>query len=82
MDALGPGPAHGPASRKRPTLTHLSIFVKDTALVEAAAVAVDFDARILGAVAREFQRAADAGLNTADDSSIVDIDRILPRNDG
>lgn len=76
------GPRMVQPAEKRPTLTHLSIFVKDTALVEAAAVAVDFDARILGAVAREFQRAADAGLNTADDSSIVDIDRILPRNDG
>ena len=66
---------------RRNTQTHLSIFVKDTSLVKDAAAAAGFDARILSAVAGEFQRASDGGLDTADDSSIVDVVRSLPNND-
>ncbi|MDQ0674703.1 3-hydroxyisobutyrate dehydrogenase [Pseudarthrobacter siccitolerans] len=62
---------------QRPTQTHLSIFVKDTSLVKTAAAAAGFDARILNAVAQEFQRASEEGLDTADDSSIVDVPRDL-----
>lgn len=65
---------------QRPVRTHLSIFVKDTALVMAAAEEAGFDARILSTVAREFRRAADEGLESADDSSIVDINRNLAGN--
>ncbi|MEI2279522.1 NAD(P)-dependent oxidoreductase [Paenarthrobacter ilicis] len=60
---------------QRPTQTQLSIFVKDTLLVQAAAAAAKFDARILNAAALEFQRASEAGLERADDSAIVDLRR-------
>ena len=69
------GPRMLQSSEQRPTQTHLSIFVKDTQLVKAAAAAAGFEARILEAVTREFQRASEEGLATADDSSIVDVRR-------
>ncbi|MDQ0864532.1 NAD(P)-dependent oxidoreductase [Arthrobacter globiformis] len=69
------GPRMIQTPEQRPVQTHLSIFVKDTSLVMATAEEAGFDARILSAVAQEFKRAADAGLSTDDDSSIVDIDR-------
>jgi 3-hydroxyisobutyrate dehydrogenase len=69
------GPRMIQPPEQRPVQTHLSIFAKDTSLVLAAAAQAGFKARILSAVAQEFQRATDAGLGTADDSSIVDIDR-------
>nr|WP_308929556.1 NAD-binding protein [Arthrobacter sp. SLBN-112] len=69
------GPRMLQSPEQRPTQTHLSIFVKDTQLVKAAAAAAGFDARILDAVTREFQRATEEGLAAADDSSIVDVRR-------
>lgn len=71
------GPRMIQPPEQRPVQTHLSIFVKDTSLVLTAAEQAGFDARILTAVANEFRQAAEAGLDTADDSSIVDIDRQL-----
>ncbi|MGK3957543.1 NAD(P)-dependent oxidoreductase [Arthrobacter sp. R4] len=69
------GPRMLQSPEQRPTLTHLSIFVKDTQLVKAAAAKAGFDARILNAVSHEFQRASELGLDTADDSSIVEVGR-------
>jgi 3-hydroxyisobutyrate dehydrogenase-like beta-hydroxyacid dehydrogenase len=76
------GPRMLQSPEQRTTQTHLSIFVKDTLLVKAAAAAVDFDARILNAVAQEFLRASEGGLDTADDSSIVDVPRGLSSTKG
>ncbi|MET1086883.1 MAG: NAD(P)-dependent oxidoreductase [Arthrobacter sp.] len=73
------GPRMIQPPEQRPTQTHLSIFLKDTSLVKAAAARAGFDARILNAVAEEFERASAGGL-TADDSSIVDVVRSLPNN--
>ncbi|MGO4192270.1 NAD(P)-dependent oxidoreductase [Arthrobacter sp. YAF17] len=74
------GPRMIQPPEQRPTQTHLSIFLKDTSLVKAAAAGAGFDARILNAVAREFERASQGGLDRADDSSIVDVVRSLPSN--
>lgn len=76
------GPRMLQPPEQRPTQTHLSIFVKDTLLVKAAAAAVGFGARILDVVACEFQRASEEGLDTADDSSIVDVPRSLAISEG
>lgn len=76
------GPRMLQSPEQRPTQTHLSIFVKDTQLVKAAAAAAGFEARILEAVTREFQRASEEGLATADDSSIVDVRRRSAIHDG
>lgn len=69
------GPRMVLSGRERPTLTRLSILRKDASLVQHAAAAAHFDARIFGQVADEFRRADAAGFADDDDSSIVDIDR-------
>jgi len=63
---------------QRPVQTRLSIFTKDSALVNEAAQTAGFNARIMSVVAQQFQLAAAAGLGDADDSAIVDLPRGFP----
>ncbi|MET3936663.1 NAD(P)-dependent oxidoreductase [Arthrobacter sp. OAP107] len=69
------GPRMIQAAEQRPVETHLSIFVKDADLVLRTAAAVGFNARIFNTVGQELVAAASQGLDAADDSSIVDLDR-------
>jgi 3-hydroxyisobutyrate dehydrogenase len=71
------GPRMFLAAERRPVQTRLSILAKDVGLVLSAAEEASFDARILAAVATEYERACADGLDVADDSSIGDIDRTL-----
>jgi 3-hydroxyisobutyrate dehydrogenase-like beta-hydroxyacid dehydrogenase len=63
-----------PASR-RPTETELSIFVKDSGLVAAAAAATGVRFPLTQAARDVWQRANDLGLGVGDDSGVVEVFR-------
>ncbi|MBD7958226.1 NAD(P)-dependent oxidoreductase [Microbacterium sp. Sa4CUA7] len=84
LDAVGGGAAasfmlgdRGPRMLEAdaPVLSQIGIFVKDTGLVADAAEAAGIDLPVLQAARERFLAAADAGLTTRDDSSVIETYR-------
>ncbi|GAA4391245.1 NAD(P)-dependent oxidoreductase [Tsukamurella soli] len=69
------GPRMALPTEQRPTQTHLSVFVKDSGLVSAAAAASGAYAPLTAAARDALTRAAELGLGDGDDSGIVEVFR-------
>lgn len=69
------GPRMARSTAERPTLTHLSLFVKDSGLVAEAAAAAGAHAPLTAAARAAWLRAAELGLDHGDDSGVVEVFR-------
>ncbi|MCR2816750.1 NAD(P)-dependent oxidoreductase [Microbacterium jiangjiandongii] len=65
-----------------PVLSQVGIFVKDTGLVADAAEAAGIDLPVLQAARGRFLAAADLGLTTHDDSSVIQTYRVAAGSEG